>query len=98
MGLTLSNKERILKQLASVAGEPFSETNVAMDRDYILSNCQSAGYADAAFDFRTAPGPGEHEMSLEYDITPGRLQTRPRRGDYGNALDASAAHQPGHAS
>jgi outer membrane protein assembly complex protein YaeT len=74
-GLTLPNKDRVLKQLASIPGEPFSETNVAMDRDYILSNCESAGYADATFAFRTAPGPGEHEMSLEYDITPGRLQT-----------------------
>ena len=46
-----------------------------MDRDYILSKCQSAGYSDATFAFRTAPGPGEHEMSVEYDVTPGRLQT-----------------------
>ena len=74
-GLTLANEDRILKQLASVAGEPFSETNVAMDRDYILSNCQSAGYSDAAFAFRTIPGPGEHEMSVEYDVTAGRLLT-----------------------
>jgi outer membrane protein insertion porin family len=74
-GLALSNREAVLKQLASVTGEPFSETNVVMDRDYILSKCQAAGYADAEFASRTAPGPGAHEMSVEYDITPGRLQT-----------------------
>jgi outer membrane protein insertion porin family len=74
-GLTLADRDAILKQLASITGEPFSETNVAMDRDFILSRCEAAGYADATFAFRTAPGPGEHEMSVEYDITPGRLQT-----------------------
>ncbi len=74
-GLDLPDRQHILTQLASVAGEPYSETSVANDRDYILMNCQNAGYSDAAFDFRTAPGPGDHEMSVEYDISLGQRQT-----------------------
>ncbi len=73
-GLFLANKDGILKQLASIPGQPFSETNVAMDRDYILGNCQAAGFASATFAFKVTPGPAEHEMSVEYDIALGRLQ------------------------
>ncbi len=73
-GLFLANKDGIMKQLVSIPGQPFSETNVAMDRDYILGNCQAAGFASATFAFKVAPGPGEHEMSVEYNIVLGRLQ------------------------
>ena len=74
-GLSLANKAAILKLLASVPGEPYSETNVAMDRDFILSKCNEAGYAAAQFDFRATPVPGENRMALEYDLTMGPYQT-----------------------
>ncbi|HEX3879096.1 MAG TPA: POTRA domain-containing protein [Bryobacteraceae bacterium] len=73
-GLTLANRSAILRQLASVPGEPYSETNVAIDRDYILSRCTAAGYASAEFNFHAAPGQGEHDMTLQYEITLGPFQ------------------------
>ena len=71
-GIDLKNKNTILHSLASVSGEPFSETAVAMDRNYILTQFQSAGYPDATFQYRATPGPAR--MRLEYTVTPGAAQ------------------------
>jgi outer membrane protein assembly factor BamA len=70
-GLTLAASDEIVNELASVAGEPYSETNIAMDRTFILNACQSAGYASAAFAYRATPVPEDHRMALEYDLTLG---------------------------
>ncbi len=74
-GLELDEKDDILKQLASVPGEPYSETNVAMDRDFILARCNAEGYATAAFDFQATPAAGENRMALEYNVKLGPYQT-----------------------
>ncbi len=49
-GITLKNKEAIVSSLASTEGQPFSQTAVAEDRDYILIQYQRSGYPDATFD------------------------------------------------
>jgi outer membrane protein insertion porin family len=71
-GVTLPNKKQILSHLASEKGQPYSQTNVAVDRDYILGFYQSAGYLDATFDSHTEPGPGPQEVNVRYVITQGR--------------------------
>lgn len=71
-GITRRDKDMLLALLASSSGQPFSDTNVAMDRDYLLNVYQSSGYPDAAFDWRGTPGPGPHEMSLHYTVTEGQ--------------------------
>ncbi len=58
--------------LQSTAGEPFSEANVAADRDSILSYYYNNGYPDAAFDWSQAPGPSEYRVDLTYTISPGK--------------------------
>jgi outer membrane protein assembly complex protein YaeT len=58
--------------LQSTAGEPFSEANVAADRDSILSYYYNNGYPDAAFDWSQAPGPQDYRVDLTYTITPGK--------------------------
>lgn len=73
-GLTIPRRATIVKQLASINGEPFSETNISMDRNYIVSACQSAGYPNTAFNFTTTPGPGDHQMAVEYDIDQGAFE------------------------
>lgn len=69
-GLTLKNKDAIVSSLASSQGQPYSETAVAVDRDFILAQYQRAGYPDAAFEYHTTPA-GPHEINLRYDVTPG---------------------------
>jgi outer membrane protein insertion porin family len=71
-GVDLPNRTRILSQLASITGEPFSKTNVALDRDYLLNVYQSSGYPDVSFDWRMAPGADPAEVNLVYFVTPGK--------------------------
>jgi outer membrane protein insertion porin family len=70
-GIDLPNRDAILAHLASSASQPFSDTSVATDRDYILETYQSSGYPNVTFDSRTAPGPAPHQVNLQYTVTPG---------------------------
>ena len=70
-GITRSDRAQIAASLASNAGQPFSNNNVALDRDYILNLYQSRGYPDAAFDWRMTPGPGSNEVTVTYKISEG---------------------------
>ena len=72
-GITLKNRDAMLSVLASSPGQPFSETAVAMDRDYILENYQSAGYPNATFEYRTTPA-GPNRINLQYNVTEGAPQ------------------------
>ena len=58
-GIAAASGGRAAYALASSPGQPFSETTVAMDRDYILEHYQSAGYPNATFDFQATPA-GPH--------------------------------------
>jgi outer membrane protein assembly complex protein YaeT len=71
-GITRPDRGQVIGRLASLQGQPFSKTNVALDRDYLLNVYQSAGYLNAAFDWRMTPGPGEHQISLIYTINEGQ--------------------------
>jgi len=75
-GLTLVGvdqlaKDNIAQNLASAPGEPFSESNVALDRDYILRTYQAAGFPDAAFDWKVTPGAAPHQVEVRYQVTEG---------------------------
>ena len=72
-GITLKDKEVILAALSSAPGQPFSETAVALDRDYILEHYQSAGYPNAAFDYQAKPA-GPYRFNLQYNVTEGTAQ------------------------
>lgn len=59
--------------LQSTAGEPFSEANVAEDRDSILSYYFNNGYPDATFEWSQAPA-SAYRVDLTYIITTGRRE------------------------
>jgi outer membrane protein insertion porin family len=78
-GLTLNgvsqlNKESISQNLALTPGQPFSETNVGMDRDFILRTYQTAGFPDATFTYKATPGPVPNQVQIEYNVTEGKRQ------------------------
>jgi outer membrane protein insertion porin family len=78
-GLTLEgidqlDKHNIAQNLALSPGEPFSEYNVALDRDYILRTYQAAGFPDAAFDWKVKPGAAPHQVEVRYQVTEGTRQ------------------------
>lgn len=60
--------------LQSTAGEPFSEANVAMDRDSILSYYYNNGYPDAVFDWTQSPSSAEHRVDLAYVVKTGKRE------------------------
>jgi len=64
-------KETLLANLASTSGEPFSESNVAADRDFILRTYQASGFPEAAFDWKATPGPAPHTVNVRYVVTEG---------------------------
>jgi len=70
-GMSHINKDEITSKLASTPGQPFSETNVSLDRTFIVNRYHDAAYPDASFDWRLTPGPGPHEVTLQYFITEG---------------------------
>jgi outer membrane protein insertion porin family len=60
--------------MQSTEGEPFSEANVAADRDSILSYYYNNGYSDAVFDWSEAPGPADYRVDITYTIRPGKRE------------------------
>jgi outer membrane protein insertion porin family len=72
-GINLKNRDAILSVLASSPGQPFSESAVARDRDFILENYQSAGYPNATFDYQASPA-GTQQIDLRYAVTEGKPQ------------------------
>ncbi len=57
-------------QLQSIEGEPFSDVNVAIDRDTILNYYYNNGYPDATFDWTETPGSAPHTVNLVFSSAP----------------------------
>lgn len=57
--------------LQSSVGQPFSEFNVAADRDSILGYYFNNGYPEAAFDWSSTPAPRPSQVNLRYVIREG---------------------------
>lgn len=65
---------QLRSKLQSTEGEPFSEVNVAADRDSILSYYYNNGYPDASFEWTETPGPSPQQVNLHYAIHVGNRQ------------------------
>ena len=70
-GITKLDKEQILAQLSSVEGQPFSEYNVAVDRDAILEQYSANGFPNATFEWSSKPAPLPHQVDLKFVIHEG---------------------------
>ncbi len=63
--------------LASIAGQPYSESSIATDRSLILAEYFNAGYQDASFEWEAKPADEEDRVSIEYHVREGEsLYTR----------------------
>ena len=71
-GIPENDLPALRKTLQSTTDEPFSEANIAADRDSILSFYYNNGYPDATFDWTQTPGDGEHRVDLKYTLHPGK--------------------------
>jgi outer membrane protein insertion porin family len=67
--------KNILSQLSSSAGQPFSEFNVAVDRDTILAQYFQSGFPHATFEWSSKPVPGDpHRLDLSFVVHEGAQQ------------------------
>ena len=65
---------KTLDHLSSQEGQPFSEFDVASDRQSILDRYGSAGFADATFEWTWGPGTKPYTVDLQFVISEGSPQ------------------------
>lgn len=70
-GVAETDLAAIRSQLASASGQPFSEENVADDRDMILNYYYGRGYTNAAFEYFVDPASDPDEVNVRYVVEPG---------------------------
>ncbi len=66
--------EYIQSLLQSMEGQPYSEFNVATDRDTILNYYFNNGFPDATFESTASPGPRPQTITLKFTVNEGRRQ------------------------
>ena len=73
-GVHALNREDLLSGLSSVPGQPFSEFNVAVDRDAILAQYFEKGFPNATFEWSSGPADAPNRVNLKYAIVEGNEQ------------------------
>ena len=73
-GIEQVDKAGILTRLSSIAGQPFSEYNVAVDRDVILGEYFKNGFPNATFEWSSTPGAQPNGVDLRYSVKEGQAQ------------------------
>ena len=73
-GIEQLDKAGILARLSSIAGQPFSEYNVAVDRDVILGQYFEKGFPNATFEWSSKPGAQPKTVDLRYAVHEGEAQ------------------------
>jgi outer membrane protein assembly complex protein YaeT len=73
-GIASLDKREVLAALSSVEGQPFSEFNVAVDRDTILDKYFEGGFPGATFEWTSKPAAGTSQVDLAYTIHEGSRQ------------------------
>jgi outer membrane protein assembly complex protein YaeT len=74
-GIEHINKDEILATLSCVPGQPFSEFNVAVDRDAILARYNERGFPNATFEWNSTPASLPHRVVLRFVIHEGTQQS-----------------------
>ena len=70
-GMDQFRTEALSRRLASAAGQPFSEANLAMDRNTILTYYYTRGFPDANFQAAWAASEAPNHVNITYSITEG---------------------------
>lgn len=69
VGIHSLDEKQIVSTLSSVAGEPFSDFNVAVDRDTIMADYFTQGFPNATFEWNSTPAAQPNQVNLRYVIT-----------------------------
>jgi outer membrane protein assembly complex protein YaeT len=73
-GVEKLDKARILSKLTSSDGQPFSEFNVAVDRDTILADYFENGFPRATFEWSSKPAAQPNRVDLLFVVHEGQQQ------------------------
>lgn len=73
-GIEHLDRTALVGKLSSVAGQPFSEFNVAVDRDTILAAYSEKGFPRATFEWSSKPAADPHRVELSYTVDEGAQQ------------------------
>ena len=73
-GIEKLDKAQILSELSSDEGQPFSEYNVAVDRDTILELYSTKGFPNATFEWSSKPASEPHQVDLKFVIHEGQQE------------------------
>lgn len=76
-GVSTTDESALRLILQSTEGQPYSDLNVASDRDATLDYYFNNGYAEAKFEFTATPAAEPNHVNLEFVVTAGgRLYVR----------------------
>ena len=89
-GIAQANRAEIMRQLTSIAGEPFSESNLAADRDAVLTWYYEHGFPPPLSRRRGAEPDARSRRCVLYGDG-GQPAVRPRSADIGPSHHASEA-------
>ena len=70
-GASAEDRAALVPILHSTEGQPYSELNIALDRDSILDFFYNNGYPQATFEFTSTPASDPHSTDLKFTIVPG---------------------------
>jgi outer membrane protein insertion porin family len=73
-GVPKTDQEYLSSRLTSAKGQPYSEANVASDRDYILNYFYNAGYPNAAFDYYLDSVSVPNRVKLRFKLSLGKRE------------------------
>lgn len=73
-GIETPQMAKVTERLSSQVGEPFSEYDVATDRQTILDGLGALGYSNAAFVWSWKPGAKPYTANLKFAIQEGQPQ------------------------
>jgi outer membrane protein assembly complex protein YaeT len=70
-GIQQMDRKELMAQLASVAGQPFADVNLANDRNMILTYYYEHGFPQATFKQSSVPSATPHHVNITYNVTEG---------------------------
>jgi outer membrane protein insertion porin family len=73
-GASAGDEAYLRSIVRSTEGQPYSEANIAADRDAVLDYYFNSGYPDAQFDSTQDPAPAPNRINLRYRVVPGVRQ------------------------
>jgi outer membrane protein assembly complex protein YaeT len=73
-GIQQEDEQTIRSMIQSAPGQPFSQANVAADRDNILAYYYNGGYPSASFEWSYQPSSKPNQVDLAFTISEGARQ------------------------